>query len=163
MAAAPTRVDRSTAAQKLAPALWTLLALFLLRVAAQAFVALAEVPWLPPMAEWHSGLLPYPLLLPTQLAIAALLARVCFEFGHGAGIFVRPRRAFATYVWWFGWLYAASMLVRYVMTMALRPEARWSHGTIPIAFHIVLATFTILFAHHHRVALVHPAHQEVRH
>lgn len=74
--------DRSTAAQKLAPALWTLLALFLLRVAGQAIVAFAVVPWLPPMAEWYSG-----------------------------------------------------------------------HGTIPIVFHVVLATFAILFARHHRRAL----------
>src|SRR2546422_879323 len=55
--------------RRLAPALWALLALFVLRVSGQALVAFLGVPWLPPMREWYSGLLAYPLLLPSQLLI----------------------------------------------------------------------------------------------
>ena len=38
-------------------------------------------------------------------------------------------------------IYALSMVVRYVLTMALHPELRWFTGTIPIWFHFVLAAF----------------------
>jgi hypothetical protein len=33
------------------------------------------------------------------------------------------------------------MLVRYVVRMRRRPEARWFGGTIPMVFHLVLATY----------------------
>jgi hypothetical protein len=93
------------------------------------------------------------LFVARQIALVVLLGRVCVEFGRGEGFFVRPNRAFAAPLWWLGWLYAGSMVVRYAATMIVRPEARWHHGTIPIVFHIVLATFVILVARHHRRAL----------
>jgi hypothetical protein len=148
-----SRRTRSVDAQRTARALWALLALFVARVTGQALVAFAGVPWLPAMAEWYSGILPYPILFPLQIALVVLLGRVCVEFGRGEGFFVRPNRAFAAPLWWLGWLYAGSMVVRYAATMIVRPEARWHHGTIPIVFHIVLATFVILVARHHRRAL----------
>jgi len=45
--------------QRLAPLLWALLALFVLRVTSQTLVAFFDVDFLPPMQEWYSGLLPY--------------------------------------------------------------------------------------------------------
>ena len=38
-------------------------------------------------------------------------------------------------------IYAASMVLRYVLTMTYRPEMRWFGGTLPIPFHFVLAGF----------------------
>ncbi|PYO37218.1 MAG: hypothetical protein DMD86_03345 [Candidatus Rokuibacteriota bacterium] len=52
-----------------AQALVALTALFAARVLGQALVAFLDVPLLPPMSAWYSGLLPYPILLPTQLLI----------------------------------------------------------------------------------------------
>jgi len=97
-----------------------------------------------------SGLLPYPLLLPAQIAIIALLGKVCVDFSRGEGPSLAPRPAFRGAVWVFGWIYLAAMVLRYPLRMALVPEARWLGGTIPILFHWVLATFVILFARHHR-------------
>ncbi len=50
-----------------------------------------------------------------------------------------------------GWsyLYAAAMVVRYVIRMARRPDQRWTGGTIPIIFHLVLAAFQWTFAQYH--------------
>ena len=50
-----------------------------------------------------------------------------------------------------GWsyLYAAAMVVRYAIRMARRPDQRWTGGTIPIIFHLVLATFQWTFAQYH--------------
>ena len=47
------------------------------------------------------------------------------------------------------YLYAAAMVLRYVITMTRRPSERWFGGTIPIIFHTVLAFFQWTFAHHH--------------
>ena len=128
------------------PLLWTLLALFVLRVAGQAMVAFWGVPWLPPMERWYSGLMPYPLLLPAQLAIIVLMAKICSDFTRGRGFFVRPRRFFAGPCLWFGWIYLAVMLVRLPIQLHLKPDA----PLIPIPFHWVLASFVIAVGSWHR-------------
>ena len=118
-------------------------------------VAFVGVSWLPPMDAWYSGLMPYPYLLPTQILIIALYSKVCLDFTRGDGFFVRPCRFFGQGVLIFGYLYLASMIVRYVIRMSLYPEARWFGGTIPIFFHWVLASFLIAFGEYHRGRLTH--------
>jgi hypothetical protein len=76
-----------------ARALWTLLALFALRVLGQLLVLLGVAPFLPPMDDWQSGLLPYPLLLASQVLILALCATICMQFSRGRGYFVQPHAA----------------------------------------------------------------------
>ena len=116
--------------------------LFLLRVLGQALVAFFEVRWLPAMPEWYSGLLPYRLLLPTQIAILLIQAKVSTDLfrGHGPMTAQRPRVGRA--LRWFSVVYFAVMVLRYVLTMAWYPERRWlGMGTIPIVFHWVLAVY----------------------
>jgi hypothetical protein len=120
--------------------LWTLLALFVLRVAGQAMVAFLGVPWLPPMQHWYSGLMPYELLLPAQLLIIALMTWICIDFTRGRGYFVQPRRFFAVPWLWFGWIYLAAMLVRFAL----------QGPGIPVVFHWVLAAFVIAVGLWHR-------------
>lgn len=136
-------------AQRLAPVLWALLALFVLRVAGQALVAFLGVPWLPPMREWYSGLLEYRFLLPSQLLIIVVLAAVCRDFTRGHGWFVTPSARIGRWILWFGYAYFAAMIARYLIRMAFHAEARWLGGVIPIVFHCVLATFLILLGRHH--------------
>lgn len=136
--------------RRLAPLLWLLLGLFVVRVVLQALVAFFGVEFLPPMRQWYSGLMAYEYLLPAQLIIIALMVKICADFSRGAGPFVTPRRFFAVYCLRFGYIYLAVMLARYPVQRALQPEARWYDGTIPIVFHWVLATFVILVGLHHR-------------
>ena len=126
--------------------LWSLLALFVLRVAGQAMVAFFGVPWLPPMDRWYSGLVPYQVLLPAQLLIIVLMAKICSDFTRRRGFFVRPRRFFAVHWLWFGWLYLAIMILRYPVQMQLKPDG----PIIPIFFHWVLAAFVIAVGFWHR-------------
>jgi hypothetical protein len=133
--------------------LWFLLALFVGRVLGQFAVALDLAPFLPPMQSWYSGLLSYKPLLASQVVIIVVFTRVCLDLSRGAGFFARPRWALAGPLWVFGWVYAAAMVTRYVITMALLPERRWIGGTIPIVFHFVLAAFLLVLADHHRRAL----------
>jgi hypothetical protein len=130
-------------------ALWTLLALFALRVLGQALVAFLGVDWLPAMPRWYSGLMAYEYLLPSQALILVLMVWICVDFTRGRGFFVQPRRFFAGPWLWFGWLYLAVMLARLPLQLALAPGG----PLIPIFFHWVLAGFVILVGLWHRARL----------
>lgn len=114
-------------------------ALFALRVLAQLVVVLASPRWLPPMAGWQSGLLPYPVLLASQVAILVAQLLVVEAVAGGADAVGARWQAVALLV----------LAVAYALGMAYRAGRRlrferprwWSRGTIPIAFHLVLATF----------------------
>lgn len=126
------------------------LLLFIGRVSGQILVAFAGVEWLPPMERWYSGLLPYPILLPTQIVIIALMFLVVRDFARGHGYFIRPHRRAGGIIRWLSILYFASMVLRYTLTMWWHPELRWLTGTIPIWFHLVLASFLFTYSHYHR-------------
>lgn len=50
---------------------------------------------------------------------------------------------------WFSYLYFGGMIVRYMVSIALHPERQWFGGTIPIFFHLVLATFIFVVGYYH--------------
>lgn len=138
--------------------LWALSALFLLRVLAQLAVALFAVPFLPPMAEWYSGLLPYPLLLPSQVAILALMLWLNTGSARASGLFERPRPRLALTLAVLALVYAAAMVVRYFVSGQLHPERRfWPPGSIPIVFHFVLALYLYVVSRLARGPVVAPA------
>ncbi len=124
------------------PWLWSLTLLFCLRVLGQILVAVWQVPFLPPMAHWYSGLIPYPILLLTQLLILGLQAKINTNLARQSGFFRRPKLLVGKGLQYFCYIYAAVMVVRYVATMTLYPERRWlGEGTIPIVFHFVLSAY----------------------
>lgn len=129
---------------RLTLALWALLFLFILRVVGQLSVALGMRGFLPPMTEWQSGLISYPSLLASQFVIIILYCKVCLDFTRGTGFLSHPRRRAGVCLLVFGALYFASMVARYVVTMSLYPERRWTGGCIPVVFHLVVATFILL-------------------
>ena len=66
---------------------------FFLRVLGQVLVGFFRVDFLPPMAEWYSGLIPYPVLLPIQLSILMLQAKISSDLYRGRGVFAFAGRA----------------------------------------------------------------------
>ncbi len=114
---------------------------FFLRVLGQVLVAFFQVDFLPPMAEWYSGLLPYPVLLPIQLLILVVQAKVSLDIWRDSGFFAIRRPRAGKVLCWFSYVYFAGMVLRYVLTMSIYPERRWFTGTIPIFFHWVLAAY----------------------
>jgi hypothetical protein len=133
--------------------------LFTLRVAGQALVAFFHVQFLPPMEQWYSGLLPYPILLPIQLLLIVIMSKIIADFARGVGWFTIPRKRLGLILEWLSYLYAGSMILRYTLTMAWHPERRWFGGTIPIWFHILLAGFLYTLGHYHRRAGRPEAHR----
>ena len=131
--------------------MWVLLGLFVLRVIGQMLVAFLGVSFLPPMAEWYSGLMSYPILLPVQWVIVVLLSAICIEVTRGRGTFKRPNRRVGTFLAWFSAIYFASMVARYAITMTIHPERRWLHDTIPIWFHMVLASYLFILSRYNSV------------
>ena len=126
-------------ASELAPIFWFLTALFAVRVAGQVVVALRAPSWLPPMDEWN--LVPYRILLPVQIVILGVMTWIDASFSAAAGPPVDRSEAFGWLLLGFSAVYAGAMAIRYVVHVRRRPEARWFGGTIPIVFHLVLATY----------------------
>ncbi len=138
---------RELAGDELARVLWLLTALFALRVAGQVVVALRAPDWLPPMDEWN--LVPYRVLLPVQLLVLGVMIWIDASFSADSGPPTERSEAFGWFVVTFSLVYAGSMLVRYAVRMRRRPGARWFGGTIPIVFHLVLATYLLALGRFH--------------
>jgi hypothetical protein len=131
------------------PALWLFTILLFARVIGQLIVVLRAPRWLPPMAQWQSGLVPYPALLAVQAVVLFLMVWIARDFSGAAGFWVQPlpRLGYIVLVW--SYLYATAMVVRYILWMSWRPDQRWTGGTIPIIFHCVVAAFQWTFAQYH--------------
>jgi hypothetical protein len=110
-------------------------ALFATRVAGQLLVLVRAPTWLPPMREWN--FMPYRYLLPTQLALLALMTAfvVAPPSSHPTAGRILVGLSF---VYW------GAMGVRYAIRMTRMPAARWLGGAIPIVFHCVLAAFVFV-------------------
>lgn len=117
---------------------------FGLRVAGQFVVSRWAPAWLPPMPEWYSGLIPYPRLLAIQVGMLACMTVVVLGLALDWPPIADPRPALGTVLLVIAWPYGLSMPVRYAVRMWRHPEARWTGRTIPIVFHVVLATWLLV-------------------
>ena len=129
--------------------LWILTGLFVLRVVGQMLVEFLHVSFLPPSEAWYSGLIPYPVLLPSQIAIVALQIKIDLDFTRQAGWAYGPSRRAGRFLLWFGSVYLAAMIVRFVIRMAIYPDQPWAGATIAIIFHWVLAAYLLVVGYHH--------------
>lgn len=120
--------------------------LFVLRVFGQILVSFFGVEFLPAMEHWYSGLLPYPILLPIQIVMIIVMVRITGNVTRGSGGFTITKRGIGIFLKWFSYLYFLSMVVRYIYIMVRHPEWRWFGHTIPIWFHMVLATFLYTYS-----------------
>jgi uncharacterized protein len=115
---------------------------FAVRVAGQLVVLAARPTWLPPMGQWN--LLPYPILLPIQVALLARMTAVTLDVARGGVSLPAGRPSVGYALLGCACAYWAGMGARYAVRMRRRPGERWFGGTIPIVFHCVLAAW--LFA-----------------
>jgi len=115
----------------------------------QALVGFFGVTWLPATEQWFSGLIPYPTLLIIQLLMLMLMVKVTGEIWRGIGTFAVRRPHWWQFLMKFSAGYVSAMVLRYALTMILRPEKRWFGDAIPIIFHFVLAGFIFVLGHYH--------------
>ena len=119
-------------------------ALFFLRVIGQVEVLLRSPAWLPPMEDWYSGLLPYPVLLPAQIVLlmgmTAIVVTEAGEFGRRRVI----ERAWQPILRIAALFYFAAMSLRLVIQFLRGAGDVIEAGGIPVAFHWVLALFLLV-------------------
>jgi hypothetical protein len=127
-------------------ALWFCLAVFVTRVLGQVEVRLLAPHWLPKFEAWSSGFVPYSLLLPVQILLIAWMAVVATDQWRGGGRFWISDRRKSMVLRSFALLYAASMLLRLLLTIAFPPHTVLDRGLIPILAHWSLAAFIFLVA-----------------
>ena len=116
-----------------------LLLLFLGRVFGQILAATVSPSWLPPMARWYSGLMPYRYLLPTQIVFLAVMTAMTVSVARESAPLGVAAPAAGTWIVWVSYIYALGMVVRAVRYALAPPERRGV--LIPIVFHFVLASF----------------------
>lgn len=120
-----------------------LLALFLGRVIGQILVATTAPSWLPPMARWYSGLMPYRYLLPTQIVFLVLMTAMTIAVDRQSAPLGALSANTGAWIVWASYVYALGMVARSIRYALATPERRGV--LIPIVFHFVLAGF--LFAY----------------
>jgi uncharacterized membrane protein YozB (DUF420 family) len=130
--------------REVATLLWACVVLFAARVIGQFEVLAAAPPWLPEMDAWHSGLLPYPLLLPAQVALLMVMAVVAWNrrVRTGRCVAAHPRALRALRV--LAAIYFAAMALRLALGVAAHGSEFWRAGAIPVASHWVLALFLLV-------------------
>jgi hypothetical protein len=126
-------------------ALWLLTGLFAFRVVAQP-AALAFDRLLPSFNSWDGGVVPYPVLLVTQLMILGWLARTAWRFGTGR---VTPRPSIGRAALAFGGVYFAVMFLRLLLGATVLSDVRWFASPLPAFFHSVLATYLLVYGYCH--------------
>ena len=132
-----------------------LLVLFLGRVAGQILAATTAPSWLPPMARWYSGLMPYRWLLPTQIVFVAVMTAMTIGIDRRSAPFGTLSADAGAWIVWGSYVYALGMVARSIRYALATPERRGV--LIPIVFHFVLAGF--LFAYG-SAAVTRPRHPE---
>ena len=126
--------------------LWALTALFVFRVIAQPLALVIDSPLLPRFESWHSGVLPYPLLVVAQLFIVAWLALTAWRVSNDA---VTPNQKAGRFLLTIAGLYAATMLTRLILGATILREERWFASPLPTVFHLGLASYLFVFGHLH--------------
>jgi hypothetical protein len=139
----PPFVLQLSSARAYAIVMLVLLVLFFFRVVGQILAATTAPAWLPPMARWYSGLMPYRYLLPTQVLFLVVMTAMVIAVDRQSSALGKLSVTAGTWVIWASYVYALGMVVRSIRYARATPERRGV--LIPIIFHFVLAGF--LFAY----------------
>jgi chromate transport protein ChrA len=126
--------------------LWSLMALFCLRVTGQLVQALAPLQVLPAFEHWQGSRLPYPVLLGAQLVIVGIMVRVALRFSRGR---VSPSRRLGTALLAIGVLYFVVMALRLMLGLSVLSHLPWFAKVIPAFFHLVLAGYILVVGAYH--------------
>jgi hypothetical protein len=126
--------------------LWWLTALFFIRVVAQPAALLFDHPFLPRFESWYSGAVPYPWLLVSQILILVLMLVVSSRASAGA---LERRPTLGRVLTVLGGVYFGAMMVRLVLGATVLSSSRWFASPVPTVFHLVLASFLVVWGRHH--------------
>jgi len=132
--------------RRYAAVLGLLLAAFVFRVVSQLIQAWRPIAWLPPFEAWHSGTLPYPVLVLAQVLIIAVTLWCIGGIILGR-LLPNPRAGRVLRV--LGWIYFVVMVTRLVLGLTILHRLRWFDAPLPSFFHLVLASIVLTLASYH--------------
>jgi len=112
----------------------------------QIEVVLLAPSWLPPFRAWESGLIPYSVLLPTQILLIAWMAIVATDQWRGSGYFWVTQQKTRRCLKIIAGIYFSVMLLRLVIIGLRAPHTLLERGLIPVIAHWALAAFIYLTA-----------------
>ena len=135
-------------------ALCLLLGMFAFRVISQFMQLIGEYSWLPEFDSWHSGVLPYPVLLASQIALMGLATTIIVGLVRGDHLAPRYRGAALCLI---GRVYLYGMLIRLLLGITILSDHHWFGSTLPTLFHVVLASFVIVLGNYERSQTVNRA------
>lgn len=104
------------------------------------------MPYLPPFSAWHSGALPYGVLVTSQLLIIVMMVHVCYRFTLGR---VVAKRKTGFMLLLIGGIYFLGMLGRLLLGLFILPGHAWFGQILPTLFHLLLALFVLLVGRFH--------------
>lgn len=139
------------------PWMLALVGLFVLRVLAQLIQAVHPIPGLPPFEAWHGAVLPYPLLLATQVLLIVGLVYILRQVRADA---IAPRPWQYRVCFLLGGIYFFFMAFRLIGGLTILADHAWFAKSLPAFFHVVLATFILMLGHYLRARR---ALEEARH
>lgn len=122
-----------------------LTALFCFRVGAQLLQRYSEVSFLPPFDDWESGVLPYWLLLTSQLIIIFLCVRITYQINAGTAL---PDPKMGKICLIFGIIYSGIMVFRLIAGATFAADHPWLAAKLPTLFHLVLASILLVVGHY---------------
>lgn len=136
--------------QKISVILWILIGIFCLRVLVQLIVSVVDTTFLPAFEDWHSGTMPYGLLVFFQAVILFFMSKTALRFFRKQ---VLPSKRTGIFILIIGSIYFFAMGLRMALGLAVYPESRWFSNYLSTAFHYVLAIYLLLVGwYHHKMA-----------
>jgi hypothetical protein len=126
--------------------LLALLMLFAGRVTAQLLQRLWPTPFLPSFDAWQSGLLPYGLLLASQLIILLAIAHQAVQIWRGRTV---PLRRVGTVLLVLGAVYFAGASFRLAAGLSFLSDQPFFAAYLPSLFHMVLAAVVLVLGDFH--------------
>lgn len=144
-----TGLDCQITSRQYAFLLLMLIGLFGFRVVAQLVQVWYPVDFLPPYSVWHSGALPYSLLVGVQGVILAVCLKIIWGMFRGM---IVPSRQKGKILFALGTIYLVAMCTRLFVGLTIAPGHYWFGATLPTVFHLVLASFVILYGRFHFIA-----------
>jgi hypothetical protein len=127
--------------------LWSLTALFMMRVLGQMIQHWHPQTWLPAFDAFQGSGLPYWLLLSVQLLILAAMIRYAWQVQTGT-LHATPRTGVT--LLWLGGIYMVGSLTRLAVGIAIPSAPAWFSTWIPACLHVVLAGYVLTLASCHR-------------
>ena len=142
-------IRRKKSARRYALVLWILTVLFCFRVVAQLVQVWYPVEFLPAFDRWHSGALPYVLLVGVQGVILAACVRIVWGVFKGT---IAPSTQKGKVLFALGTIYLLGMCTRLFVGLTIAPDHYWFGATLPTVFHLVLASFIMVYGRFHCLA-----------